>query len=443
MPGGEVCWTSDPSVNPELPQLVMLSVAASAAQSDEPGERVLLPGDGPVYLFWLRDDNHELICILAISWRSGDFEQRTFAFVHSLVKPAHRSACVANCVARVQLLRMNNTMSERDRDLDALLLAGGDAEPREASGDEIKNLLQNATTHLQCEFSALVVPERSLVVIAQGRRPQRRHLGRWRKVHRHLLSLAQVRSEPVVLNAANSPARRDADLSRAVEPGAQSGRPRRRRAGAVPRAAMPRNSASATRSWPTCWRAAPPRIIESSYDSLSGLLTRSAFEQRARALMGERADERKNAVERRCTSTPTACTSSTTTSACMSATSCIAKLGELIRSRLVPGALAARISGDRFAILLPTGPEEAVAFAEALRAGRGQRQRGAPGCGRRQQLLRFGQHRRVGHRRSARGIRACLRRGRNRLQGRQGSRPQPRRALPGQRRLASCAATRT
>ena len=33
----------------------------------------------------------------------------------------------------------------------------------------------------------------------------------------------------------------------------------------------------------------------------------------------------------------------------------LAKLGELIRSRLVPGALAARISGDRFAILLPTG----------------------------------------------------------------------------------------
>ena len=44
---GDVCWTSDPSVNPELPQLVTLSVAASAAQSDDPGERVLLPGDGP------------------------------------------------------------------------------------------------------------------------------------------------------------------------------------------------------------------------------------------------------------------------------------------------------------------------------------------------------------------------------------------------------------
>ncbi len=47
----------------------------------------------------------------------------------------------------------------------------------------------------------------------------------------------------------------------------------------------------------------------------------------------------------------------------------IAKLGELIRSRLVPGALAARISGDRFALLLPTGLEEAAAFADALRVG--------------------------------------------------------------------------
>jgi EAL domain-containing protein (putative c-di-GMP-specific phosphodiesterase class I) len=40
-----------------------------------------------------------------------------------------------------------------------------------------------------------------------------------------------------------------------------------------------------------------------------------------------------------------------------------------VRTRLVPGALAARISGDRFAILLPTAPEDAMTFAEALRAG--------------------------------------------------------------------------
>jgi diguanylate cyclase (GGDEF)-like protein len=47
----------------------------------------------------------------------------------------------------------------------------------------------------------------------------------------------------------------------------------------------------------------------------------------------------------------------------------IAKLGELVRGRLVPGSLAARISGDRFALLLPTGEQDAMHFAEALRAG--------------------------------------------------------------------------
>ena len=47
----------------------------------------------------------------------------------------------------------------------------------------------------------------------------------------------------------------------------------------------------------------------------------------------------------------------------------LTKLGELIRARLVPGSLAARISGDRFCILLPTAGEDAMVFGEALRAG--------------------------------------------------------------------------
>ena len=47
----------------------------------------------------------------------------------------------------------------------------------------------------------------------------------------------------------------------------------------------------------------------------------------------------------------------------------IAQLGELIRTRLPPGAIAARISGDRFAILLPAALQDAAKFAEALRAG--------------------------------------------------------------------------
>ena len=47
----------------------------------------------------------------------------------------------------------------------------------------------------------------------------------------------------------------------------------------------------------------------------------------------------------------------------------IAQLGELIRGRVPPGAVTARISGDRFAILLPAALEDAAKFAEALRSG--------------------------------------------------------------------------
>jgi diguanylate cyclase (GGDEF)-like protein len=47
----------------------------------------------------------------------------------------------------------------------------------------------------------------------------------------------------------------------------------------------------------------------------------------------------------------------------------IAQIGELIRRRLPPGAFAARISGDRFAILLPAALPSAAQFAESLRTG--------------------------------------------------------------------------
>ena len=56
---------------------------------------------------------------------------------------------------------------------------------------------------MQCEFTALVVPERNLVVVskAEGREVDTSVLA---KMHRHLLSLAQVRSEASLLNAADS-----------------------------------------------------------------------------------------------------------------------------------------------------------------------------------------------------------------------------------------------
>jgi len=49
--------------------------------------------------------------------------------------------------------------------------------------------------------------------------------------------------------------------------------------------------------------------------------------------------------------------------------SVLSQLGELIRTHLPPDAFAARISGDRFAILVPMSPDDAENFADSLREG--------------------------------------------------------------------------
>ena len=49
--------------------------------------------------------------------------------------------------------------------------------------------------------------------------------------------------------------------------------------------------------------------------------------------------------------------------------SVLGQLGELLRSRLPEGAFAARISGDRFSVLLPAHLDDAERFGESLREG--------------------------------------------------------------------------
>jgi diguanylate cyclase (GGDEF)-like protein len=105
----------------------------------------------------------------------------------------------------------------------------------------------------------------------------------------------------------------------------------------------------------------------------------------------------------------------------------IAQLGELIRGRLPPGAITARISGDRFAILLPAALPDAAKFAEALRSGAEDVGK-VFGDGKMQVSVSIGV---VGGRCALERAGARVRCGRNRLQGRQRSRTQPGRGVPG------------
>ena len=362
---GELRWTSEEASSPDLPPQVRASLVNAAASPTEAGERVLLEGDAPVYMFWLRDDAGELASCVAILWRTGETSPREFSFVHALVKPA-LEVLRRELLSRANIDSLRGALTARDRDLE-LLLSASDLPPKEGQdgADEIRALLQNATDHLRCHVSALIVPEKSLVVLrtADGAPADTSVLAR---SHRHLISLAQVRRGPVLIPSfpieVNGRKQAFHVLSCPVM------HPSGRASGVLAlfrTADEPEFTEREGRLADLLARRAA-QLIEASYDAATGLLTRPAFEQRARAALASKQGERSWSalyidIDRLHVLNDNF--------GMHVGDKLIAKLGELVRQWLVPGALAARTSGDRFTLLLPGGADDAMRFAESLRAG--------------------------------------------------------------------------
>src|SRR6185369_9956752 len=237
---------------------------------------------------WLHDRSNAIRAVMAVAWRAGEREQRTFKYVHSMLRP------VLDSLSRELLLQETLAQAsggeERDGDLEVLLATSGTLK-REGSDDDVRQLLQAVTDHMRCEFSALIVPERNLVVVAkpEGRTVDTSVLAR---LHRPLLSLTHVRNAPIILNAAdalpglNLPLRALAIPLRGVTGGA-GGMLVLFRTHAAPEFRQRESQLAEL----LARRAAS--IIDASYDALTGLLTRDAFEQRARVLLDTRTEGRR------------------------------------------------------------------------------------------------------------------------------------------------------
>ncbi len=364
-PDGEVRWTSEDFVAPTFAPMIRKSVA-TAAQSDAAGELVKL-GIDPVHVFWLRDDEGAVSALFAVSWREGDSAARNFAYVHGMLRPVLETLR-RELALRAHIERATESTHETDTDEGDLqvLLSTPDTQHCEIADEGIQKLLENVNLHLRCEFAALVVPERNLVSVAKvaGREVDTSILAR---LHRHLVSLAQASTDSLLLNdvgslpgielpyrvlacAIRNPAGRVAGVLAMFR--SRENREFRRRDGLLANL-LARRAAS---------------LIDSSYDQLTGVLTRKAFEQRARMIL--EAQGNKGLKQWTCLYLDVDRMHMINDSHGMPlGDRLIAKLGELVRARMVPGSLAARISGDRFALLLPTGEEDAMHFAEALRAG--------------------------------------------------------------------------
>jgi diguanylate cyclase (GGDEF)-like protein len=209
------------------------------------------------------------------------------------------------------------------------------------------------------------VPDKGLVIMraAAGQTSADNQLVA--RTHRQLLSMAQMRPEPVIINRLN-PSGAGAVPYRILScPLLQAG------GKAIGVLALFRErsavefTARDARIGDLLARKAYG-VIESNYDAMSGLYTRPAFEQRVRAVV---ASQKKNAQWCALYIDTDQLHVVNDNFGMHVGDTVIGQLGELIRRRLAPGAFAARISGDRFAALLPTGLDAAARFAESLREG--------------------------------------------------------------------------
>ncbi len=357
-------WTSEQMTGPDLPQLIEAATERARQDVALQGELLLTDHDAaPLYLWWLRtDDGVVLATVVVSSRRHRGAEPQRFSLVNSLLRPAIE--CLRReLVSQSSLVELAQRLATRDKDMDLLLsVSDVDSTDARAHVDELKSMLQRAADHLRCALTALIVPEKSIAMMraGEGRQPDGSLLAR---THRHLLQLMQTRREAVIINRVTAASGKAAACRIVCSP---LRHPSGRVTGALALfrdGAAPEFEARDARLADLLARRASA-VIEASHDSLTGLLTRPALAQKLLALDSELGAAR---IESALYLDVDQLHTINDNFGMHEGDALLAQIGEVIRRRLPSGALAARISGDRFAVLLPMARELAAEFAESLR----------------------------------------------------------------------------
>jgi len=352
---GKALWVSEdydgPDPQPVVEEAIAQAPAATTALID--GFSRDFAG-APAYAFRMRDDFGRVIAVATLMTR--DSENRPYSFVLHLVQPA-LECLQRELVARTTLGTMSRDLESRDGDLDLLLRVAPDDPQNPQQADELSLLVQTCVDHLDCVLGALVVPERNVAVCKSktGTKPQVSILT---ATHRHLLNWAQLQRRTLLINRANAG-------QGGLPPYKILSVPVRHSSGRIMGfLAMFRPADAedfdlrAERLSELLMRKASA-VLQNNYDSATSLLTRQAFELQVRAALADATD----------------------TASCVLyldgdsmhvindnfgmhvGDEVIGKIAEVLRRKPRPGALAARVAGDRFAVFLPDCKLE---FAEEI-----------------------------------------------------------------------------
>jgi diguanylate cyclase (GGDEF)-like protein len=363
---GELVWSSETMTGPDLMNVVEDALMAARSSQGGAGQLRTLEGNLPVYLCSLRDDAGGLLAMAAVVCRpmeSGDRKHPEFSFAHSLLAPALE--CLRReFLAQVAIEELHGTVAGLNRDLELLLSHGASDQGTPDGANDLQMLLKQTIEHLRAGTGALLVPEKNLTLLrsAGDVAPDARFM---MKAHRRLLSQAQAQREPLIVNNI------DVAITDTYPYRVLCCALRTRAGRCIGMLTLLRDETSEHFSERDAHigqilaRKALD-IIESSYDSLSGLYTRPAFERRLAAVV---TDGKANQPWSALYIDVDQLHAINEKAGMHVGDSVLGQLGELFRKRLPPGGFGARISGDRFAVLLPAQAEDAEKFAQSLRVG--------------------------------------------------------------------------
>jgi diguanylate cyclase (GGDEF)-like protein len=364
---GKLLWSSAASTNPDLFALVLQAIAHLEGRQGKKGEvdgqHCSLPDDGPAYLFWLRDGAGSVAAIVAVVCNRirVDADVLPFSYVHDHLKPA-LELLRRDLLARADIDLLNESLDARDKDLELLLSVTG-SHPTAAGADDLQSLLANAASHLKCVLAGIVVPDKGLVLTF----PENGDSSILTRTQKQLLAITQTRRDPLVINRIATQAGQVAIPYRILACPLRQGSGRTSGVLALFRKLEAPEFIGRDVHLADLLARRVAASIETSYDTLSGLLTRAALEQRVKLMFieGEPRGQRWSLLYVDIDELHVI----NENFGMHVGDQAIAQIGDLLRKHLPPNSVAARISGDRFAVVMPSEIDEAAMFGEGLREG--------------------------------------------------------------------------